>query len=608
MTRRSGLAIMLVITSLLAGLAGLVNFAGASVPAVSLSTGSGPAGTSITVTFPSACAVPTGPGVAGSAQVYFSSEVLGGQFGFQNYPMNPGDSVTQVTFVVPGDAVPGHSTVTGYCSVLGPVPTFTAYGPALFTVTGASPLPTLTVAPTSGPTGTAIDVSGHCAPAVGQPAASLNVTLFSATDPNVLTSDGVSGTGPVIHVILTVPANFPPGAYFIAASCFDYTSFTTFAEVPFTVQGESPPVAALSVTPSNTMPLAVSADASASTDTDSTPIGAYWFDWGDGTSTGSQPGATASHTYATSGTYVVVVSVRDTAFQTSSAAQEVTVSTGAPGTVTVAGTATPGTVTAGQNALVRFAIANGGSAISGASATVTIPAGLTPVSVTGAGAACGPFTGGQAVCLIGTFAAGANVGLDVVVNVPAVTPSGQAPGIGVVVTGVGIDPAGAVASPTVITLAPGSVQGFVLPGETIATGTTATPADNTIAAFRLPKSGIGAPIELRVETAGTATFCGGKACSGKIVFLSPFAGYTNPRQPARLYLTWDKTVAGRGTKSKIYVQKAVGGPIVRVKDCRNTHKHLADPSPCIHEKERIRGGDIRFEIVLLSGDPRFARR
>ena len=67
-------------------------------------------------------------------------------------------------------------------------------------------------------------------------------------------------------------------------------------------------------------------------------------------------------------------------------------------------------------------------------------------------------------------------------------------------------------------------------------------------------------------------------------------------------------MAGKGTKSKLYVQKAPGGPIVQVADCANTHHHIADPSPCIHEKEKLHNGDIRFEILLLSGDPHFARR
>jgi hypothetical protein len=178
----------------------------------------------------------------------------------------------------------------------------------------------------------------------------------------------------------------------------------------------------------------------------------------------------------------------------------------------------------------------------------------------------------------------------------------------IVVLSTGHDPVSDQFGPTVSAAAPGTAAGYVPPGGTISTGTTATPTDTTVASFQLPNAGPGAPIVLRAETAGVGTFCAGQPCSGKILFLSPFTGYTNPRSPAKLKITWDKTVAGNGTHSKLYVQKEVGGPIVEVPMCNNTSKHIAIPSPCIHEKETISGGDVRFEILLLSGDPRFARR
>ncbi len=77
---------------------------------------------------------------------------------------------------------------------------------------------------------------------------------------------------------------------------------------------DAPPSAALSVTPrSGTAPVQVTADASASTDTDQSPISTYRFDFGDGTVAGPQSGATASHTYTAPGTYSVTVKVTDTA-------------------------------------------------------------------------------------------------------------------------------------------------------------------------------------------------------------------------------------------------------------------------------------------------------
>lgn len=92
---------------------------------------------------------------------------------------------------------------------------------------------------------------------------------------------------------------------------------------------DNPPVAALTVTPnSGTVPLAVTADASASTDTDSTPISTYTFAWGDGTAnTGPQAGATAPHTYTVAGNYTVTVTVTDTVGKTGTTNKPVTVST-----------------------------------------------------------------------------------------------------------------------------------------------------------------------------------------------------------------------------------------------------------------------------------------
>ena len=36
--------------------------------------------------------------------------------------------------------------------------------------------------------------------------------------------------------------------------------------------------------------------------------------------------------------------------------------------------------------------------------------------------------------------------------------------------------------------------------------------------------------------------------------------------------------------------------------------HLADPHPCVHERTKRSNGDIEFEILLISGDPRFRAR
>jgi parallel beta-helix repeat protein len=84
--------------------------------------------------------------------------------------------------------------------------------------------------------------------------------------------------------------------------------------------GDLPPTASLTLSPvSGTAPLAVTADASASSDGDATPIASYRFDFGDGTMVGPQTAASAAHTFQTAGTYTVTVTVTDTAGLSSTA-------------------------------------------------------------------------------------------------------------------------------------------------------------------------------------------------------------------------------------------------------------------------------------------------
>ena len=108
--------------------------------------------------------------------------------------------------------------------------------------------------------------------------------------------------------------------------------------------------------------------------------------------------------------------------------------------------------------------------------------------------------------------------------------------------------ANATAGPTERALRPGSARGFVPPGGSISTGTSPTASNNTVATFSLPDNGPGTEITLRSETDETGAFCAGQPCSGKLLYLSPFTGYTNTRYPAKLKIVWDKTVAGRGVE------------------------------------------------------------
>jgi PKD repeat protein len=93
--------------------------------------------------------------------------------------------------------------------------------------------------------------------------------------------------------------------------------------------------------------LAVTADASGSTDPDATPIASYTFDFGDGSAAvGPQPGATANHTYTRAGTYTVQVTVKDTAGLSSTATKTVAVTDAAP---VASLTTSPSSIRSGQS-------------------------------------------------------------------------------------------------------------------------------------------------------------------------------------------------------------------------------------------------------------------
>lgn len=89
---------------------------------------------------------------------------------------------------------------------------------------------------------------------------------------------------------------------------------------------DQPPIAQISVTPSSgPIDLRVTADASASTDVDDTPIASYTFDFGNGAIVGPQAHPAATYTYRVVGNYSVLVTVTDTAGNASSYGAMVTV-------------------------------------------------------------------------------------------------------------------------------------------------------------------------------------------------------------------------------------------------------------------------------------------
>jgi PKD repeat protein len=120
-----------------------------------------------------------------------------------------------------------------------------------------------------------------------------------------------------------------PGTYTVTVTVIDTAGLFSTAAKQITVSADAPPVAALTVTPnSGTVPLAVNADASQSTDNDLTPISTYTFNFGDGTVIGPQSAANAGHTYTTIGHFTVTVTVTDTGGLRSSTSQPVSVSSG----------------------------------------------------------------------------------------------------------------------------------------------------------------------------------------------------------------------------------------------------------------------------------------
>jgi parallel beta-helix repeat protein len=105
-----------------------------------------------------------------------------------------------------------------------------------------------------------------------------------------------------------------------------------------------PPTAALTVTPtSGTAPLAVTANASGSSDPQGQTL-SYSFDFGDGTVVGPQAGSTATHTYTGPGSYTVKVTVTNTSGLSAHATGAVTASSSVnPPTAALTVTPTSGT-------------------------------------------------------------------------------------------------------------------------------------------------------------------------------------------------------------------------------------------------------------------------
>jgi PKD repeat protein len=157
--------------------------------------------------------------------------------------------------------------------------------------------------------------------------APLNVTASAAASSDIdgsIVSTAINfGDGSaVVNAISASHTYATAGTFTVTATVTDNLGATASQSAVVTViAANKPPVAVLSVTPSNGYaPVTVTASTSASTDPDGT-IASSVINWGDGTSTA---GPTASHIYATAGTYTITAIVTDNLGASASATLNVT--------------------------------------------------------------------------------------------------------------------------------------------------------------------------------------------------------------------------------------------------------------------------------------------
>jgi uncharacterized repeat protein (TIGR01451 family) len=130
------------------------------------------------------------------------------------------------------------------------------------------------------------------------------------------------------------------------------------------------------------------------------------------------------------------------------------------------------------------------------------------------------------------------------------------------------------------------------------TGAGATRDDNTVSTLIVPDEAAPQTVSITEAAASTQpTFCGGTTCNGQLVTISNITGVSNPNDPIRLEITFDKTVKG-GTQ--IYIQKPPLAPRL-VPNC--TAPGVASPHPCVTSKMVLANGDRTIVVLLLTDDP-----
>ncbi|HEU5404236.1 MAG TPA: PKD domain-containing protein [Terriglobales bacterium] len=227
-----------------------------------------------------------------------------------------------------------------------------------WTIGNQAPIAKLSVTPTSGiaPVSVSASTAGSSDP---------DGTIASTT---IDFGDGTVVSGPSASHTYSVAGN-----YTVKTTVTDNLGASSIATQAVSIAANQAPVARLSVSPgSGTAPLAVTADATASSDPDGS-IASGSINFGDGT---VASGLKASHTYSNAGNYTVTVTVTDDRGASSSATA--TVSASAHAAPSVGMTVTP---TSGSAPLVVSATVNAtGNGASISTITINWGDGTTPSS------------------------------------------------------------------------------------------------------------------------------------------------------------------------------------------------------------------------------------
>lgn len=267
----------------------------------------------------------------------------------------------------------------------------------------------------------------------------------------------------------------------------------------------------------------------------------------------------------------------------------------------------PDPVTAGNDVQYTLTVTNtGATAVASAHVVDTIPAGTTLVTSSAPGGCTGS---GPVDCTLGPLAIGASAQAQLVVTSPGTVPEG-----GTITNSAVATPGSNTSASQVTTVEEpqdGVAKGYVVPG-----GSITIPGDDP-ATLSLPNTGSGAPV---IITQGDGTFCEGP-CEGTTTTINDFAGYSDPAFPIHLELNFtfpDSPTslfeAATAFGSTIYKNDDPENPNVGapVPACTTPGAGVAIPHPCVDAKNITQPTPntfvVTFEIVYISGDPKFGRR